>query len=73
MSKLKNEIYILRDENRRLHNSLEMNRKVCDRYYSALVEILILSSLSPVINDIARDAISNTGTNGIFKITKEIK
>ncbi|WP_195362895.1 hypothetical protein [Lactococcus lactis] len=58
------ELRILRDENRRLRNTLEMDRKDCDRYRSALVEIINLSSLSPTINDIARKAVFNTGTTG---------
>ena len=83
MSKQKQELRNLRDENRRLRNTLEMDRKVCDRYNRSLVEIFILSPLSPMINDIARNAILNSGTtgcpagpegvDGIFKITKEIK
>lgn len=81
MSKLKQELRTLRDENQNLRNTLEMDRKDCDRYHNALVEIIKLSP-SPTINDIARKAILNTGTigcpvgpegvNGIFKNTKEI-
>lgn len=80
MSKLKQELRNLRDENRRLRNTLEMDRKVCDRYHSALVEIFILSPSSPMINDIARKVLLGldieggcpVGANGILKNTKEI-
>lgn len=83
MSKLKQELRNLRDENRRLRNTLEMDRKVCDRYHSALVEIVNLPSSSPMINDIALKVLLGLdieggcpagpeGVNGIFKNTKEI-
>lgn len=79
MSKLKNELRILRDENRRLRNTLEMDRKVCDRYRSALVEIFNLSSSSPMINDIARKVLAGldikggcpAGPEGVNGLTKE--
>ena len=41
-----------------------MNRKDCDRYRSALVEIINLSSLSPTINDIARKVLDGPETRG---------
>ena len=79
MSKLKHELRILRDENRKLRNTLEMNRKDCDRYRSALVEIINLSSLSPTINDIARkvlfgldiEGVCPAGPIGVNGLTKE--
>ncbi|MGX6984383.1 hypothetical protein [Lactococcus lactis] len=79
MSKLKHELRILRDENRKLRNTLEMNRKDCDRYRSALVEIINLSSLSPMINDIARKVLAGldieggcpAGPIGVNGLTKE--
>ena len=79
MSKLKQELRNLRDENRRLRNTLEMDRKDCDRYRSALVEIINLSSLSPMINDIARKVLAGldirggcpAGPIGVNGLTKE--
>ncbi|MCO0815366.1 hypothetical protein [Lactococcus lactis] len=64
MSKVEHEVGILRAENFKLRNTIEMNRKDCDRYRSALVEIVNLSSLSPMINDIARKALVDIGTTG---------
>lgn len=64
MSNLKHELRILRDENQKLRNTLEMNQKDCDRYRSALVEIINLSSLSPTINDIARKVLSGLDIEG---------
>jgi hypothetical protein len=64
MSKLKHELRNLRDENQKLRNTLEMDRKDCDRYRSALVEIVNLSSLSPMINDIARNTLAGPRTGG---------
>ena len=64
MSKLKHELRILRAENQKLRNEVEMIRKNCAIYHSALVEIVNLSSLSPMINDIARKALADTGTTG---------
>ncbi len=54
MSELNHELHILRDENRKLRTSLEMSQKDEERYRSALVEIMRLSSSAPMINDIAR-------------------
>lgn len=81
MSNLKNELRTLRDENQKLRNDVERTRKDYTMCKTALVEIINLSSLSPTINDIAREAILNTGTRGcpagleginsIFKNTKE--
>lgn len=59
MNKLKHELSIVLDENQKLRNTLEMSRKDCDRYRSALVEIINLSSLSPMINDIARKVLAD--------------
>ncbi|MDA2884611.1 MAG: hypothetical protein ACTH21_05065 [Lactococcus lactis] len=64
MSKVEHEVGILRAENFKLRNTLEMNRKDCDRYRSALVEIINLSSLSPMINDIARKVLDGPETRG---------
>ena len=64
MSNLKHELRILRDENQKLRNTLEMNQKDCDRYRSALVEIINLSSLSPMINDIARKVLAGLDIEG---------
>ena len=64
MSKLKHELRILRDENQKLRNEVEAIRKDYAIYHSALVEIVNLSSLSPMINDIARKALESTGTTG---------
>ncbi len=79
MSKVEHEVGILRAENFKLRNTLEMNRKDCDRYRSALVEIINLSSLSPTINDIARKVLSGldieggcpVGPIGVNGLTKE--
>ena len=57
MSNIEHELSILRDENWKLRNSLEMGRKDCNRYRSALAEIMRLSSSAPMINDIARKAL----------------
>ncbi len=73
------ELRTLRDENRKLRNTLEMDRKDCDRYRSALVEIINLSSLSPTINDIARKVLAGldieggcpVGPIGVNGLTKE--
>ncbi|MCT1179090.1 hypothetical protein, partial [Lactococcus lactis] len=54
MSKLKHELHILRDENQKLRDTLEISRRQEDIYISTLVEIMNLSSLSPMINDVAR-------------------
>ena len=64
MSNLKHELRILRDENQKLRNTLKMNQKDCDRYRSALVEIINLSSLSPMINDIARKVLAGLDIEG---------
>ena len=64
MSKLKHELRILRDENQKLRNEVEAIRKDYAIYHSALVEIVNLSSLSPMINDIARKALAGPGTTG---------
>ena len=64
MSKLKHELRILRDENQKLRNEVERIRKDYAIFHSALVEIVNLSSLSPMINDIARKALASTGTTG---------
>ena len=64
MSKLKNELRILRDENQKLRNDVERTRKDYAMHQNALVEIVNLSSLSPMINDIARKALASTGTRG---------
>ena len=64
MSKLKHELRILRDENQKLRNEVERIRKDYAIFHSALVEIVNLSSLSPMINDIAREALASTGTTG---------
>lgn len=79
MSKVEHEVGILRAENFKLRNTIEMNRKDCDRYRSALVEIINLSSLSPTINDIARKVLSGldieggcpAGPIGVNGLTKE--
>lgn len=78
MSKLEHEVGILRAENQKLRNTLEMYRKDCTIYHSTLIEIINLSSLSPTINDIARKAVLNTGTTGchvgpegVYGLTKE--
>ena len=79
MSELEQEVGILRAENFKLRNTLEMNRKDCDRYRSALVEIINLSSLSPMINDIARKVLAGldieggcpAGPIGVNGLTKE--
>ena len=79
MSKVEHEVGILRAENFKLRNTLEMNRKDCDRYRSALVEIINLSSLSPTINSIARKVLSGldieggcpVGPIGVNGLTKE--
>ena len=81
MSKLKQELRTLRDENQKLRNDVERTRKDYTMCKTALVEIINLSSLAPTINDIARKAVLNTGTigcpagpegvDGIIKITKE--
>ena len=79
MSKVEHEVGILRVENFKLRNALEMNRKDWDRYRSALVEIINLSSLSPMINDIARKALVGldieggcpVGPIGVNGLTKE--
>ena len=73
------ELRILRDENRKLRNSLEMGRKDEERYRSALAEIMRLSSLSPMINDIARKVLAGldieggcpVGPIGVNGLTKE--
>ena len=64
MSKLKNELRTLRDENQKLRNDVERTRKDYAMYQNALVEIVNLSSLSPMINDIARKALIDIGTTG---------
>lgn len=64
MSRLKNEVRILRDENNRLRNEVKRMREDYALYHSSLVEIVNLSSLSPMINDIAREALASTGTTG---------
>ncbi|MGV9046241.1 hypothetical protein ACN9S9_10980 [Lactococcus lactis] len=64
MSKLKHELRILRDENQKLRNDVEGIRKDYAIFHSALVEIVNLSSLSPMINDIARKALIDIGTKG---------
>ena len=64
MSKLKHELRILRDENQKLRNEVERIRKDYAIFHSALVEIVNLSSLSPMINDIARKALVDIGTTG---------
>ena len=69
MSKLEHEVGILRAENQKLRNTLEMDKKYCDRYHSALVKIINLSSLSPMINDIARKALACP--IGVSELTKE--
>ena len=83
MSKLKNELRNLQDENQNLCNEIKSIREDYGLYHSSLVEIVNLSSLSPTVNDIARKALTSTGTtgcpagpegvNGIFKNTKELK
>ncbi len=64
MSKLKQELRNLRDENQKLRNDVERTRKDYTMCKTALVEIINLSSLSPTINDIARKAVLSTGTTG---------
>ena len=64
MSKLKHELRILRDENQKLRNEVKRMREDYALYHSSLVEIVNLSSLSPMINDIARKALASTGTTG---------
>lgn len=64
MSKVKHELRILRAENQKLRNEIEMVIKHYAIYHSALVEIINLSSLSPMINDIARKALAVPGTTG---------
>ena len=64
MNKLKHELRILRAENQKLRNEVEMIRKHYAIHRSALVEIVNLSSLSPMINDIARKSLADTGTRG---------
>ncbi|NEX51468.1 hypothetical protein [Lactococcus lactis] len=78
MSKLKHELHILRDENQKLRNEVERVRKDYATFRSALVEIVNLSSLSPVINNIARKALFDIGTTGcsagpigVLGLTKE--
>ena len=79
MSKLKHELRILRDENQKLRNEVEAIRKDYAIYHSALVEIVNLSSLSPMINDIARKALAGpdieggcpAGPIGVNGLTKE--
>lgn len=64
MSKLKNELRTLRDENQKLRNDVERTRKDYAMYQNALVEIVNLSSLSPMINDIARKVLDGPETRG---------
>ena len=64
MSKLKHELRILRDENQKLRNEVEAIRKDYAIYHSALVEIVNLSSLSPMINDIARKVLAGLDIEG---------
>ena len=64
MSELKHELSILRDENRKLRTSLEMSQKDEERYRSALVEIMRLSSSTPMIIDIARKVLFGLETRG---------
>ena len=64
MSRLKNEVRILRDENNRLRNEVKRMREDYALYHSSLVEIVNLSSLSPMINDIARKELVDIGTTG---------
>lgn len=78
MSKLKQELRNLRDENQKLRNEVERTRKDYAMYQSALVEIVNLSSLSPTINDIARKGLAGPGTKGcpagpegVYGLTKE--
>ncbi|NEX59322.1 hypothetical protein GTP06_13710 [Lactococcus lactis] len=78
MSKLKHELRILRDENQKLRNTLEISRRQEDIYISTLVEIMNLSSLSPVINDIARKTLFGlrergcpAGPIGVLGLKKE--
>ncbi len=79
MSELKHELSILRDENRKLRTSLEMSQKDEERYRSALVEIMRLSSSTPMIIDIARKVLSGldieggcpAGLIGVNGLTKE--
>lgn len=64
MSKLKNEVRVLRDENNRLRDDIKKMREDYALYHISLAEIITLSSLSPTINDIARKALASTGTLG---------
>lgn len=78
MSKLKHELRILRDENQKLRDTLEISRRQEDIYISTLVEIMNVSSLSPMINDIARKTLFGlngkgcpAGPIGVIGLTKE--
>ncbi|MDN6100843.1 MAG: hypothetical protein L0I61_00770 [Lactococcus lactis] len=79
MSELNHELHILRDENRKLRTSLEMSHKDEERYRSALVEIMRLSSSTPMIIDIARKVLFGldieggcpVGAVGVYGFTKE--
>lgn len=79
MSKLKHELRILRDENNRLRNEVKRMREDYALYHSSLVEIVNLSSLSPMINDIARKVLAGldieggcpVGPIGLNGLTKE--
>lgn len=79
MSKLKNEVRILQDENNRLRDDIERMREDYALYHISLAEIITLSSLSPMINDIARKALFGldieggcpVGAVGVYGFTKE--
>ena len=79
ISEVNQEFHNLQDENRRLRNTLEMNRKVCDRYSGALVEIINLSSSYPMINDVALKVLLGLDIEGgcpvgaecVYGLTKE--
>ncbi|MGV9033286.1 hypothetical protein ACN9S7_08600 [Lactococcus lactis] len=64
MSDLEKELRILQYEKQVLCNMFEMSQKQNDIYRSALVEIINLSSLSPMINDIARKVLDGPETRG---------
>lgn len=78
-SEVNQEFNNLQDENRRLRNTLKMNREVCDRYSNALVEIIDLSSSYPIINNIAQKVLLGldiegncpVGAEGVYGLTKE--
>ena len=64
MSDLEKELRILQYEKQVLCNMFEMSQKQNDIYRSALGEIMNLSSLSPMINDIARKVLDGPETRG---------